>query len=231
MHQQPGQARDYGRRVQYATHAGGGRRRDCRRDRGIGNFRAHEYELAAGQRGSERVLHVFRCYRAVRARSDRYLVFALVVDDDQGGAGRGRVEHRDVAGVDIVGLQVGARSRAGIVRADGADERDSRPRARCRDGCVRTFATAECLQTAADDGLTRCGQMRCGDNEIGIDRPDDDHAAGHALSPAPASRRIRARRPAPGRARGSPARTRPGSGRAANSRPPCPFHARVALPS
>ena len=63
---------------------------------------------------------------------------------------------------------------AGVVVADGADERDVRAGPRRGDRGVGALAAAETLDARPDDRLARPGQPLRGDHEVDVDRADDD---------------------------------------------------------
>jgi hypothetical protein len=131
----------------------------------------------------ERRGHAVAVQLGVRARRDGDRVLARGVDGDQRDAGRHAGELRDCTDVDPLVRQLAERRRAEIVVADRADERHRGAEPRCGDRLVGALAAAVAGEAAARHRLARPRQRGNRDDEVGVDRADDDDArggAGHA---------------------------------------------------
>ena len=75
--------------------------------------------------------------------------------------------------------QRGPRLLTEPVAADRADERRRRPEARCGDRLVSPLAAVMSLEDAAGRRLAGRRQAHAADDEVDVDRPDDEDAAAH----------------------------------------------------
>jgi hypothetical protein len=120
---------------------------------------------------------VVGCDRGIGAGTDRDLVLATFIYDDQRDAGRFTWQDGDVGDVDPFAPEISERRRAGVVVANGADQPNTGAGVRSSDRGVRALAAAVRLHAAADDGFSGARQSRRDDNQVDVDRADDDHGA------------------------------------------------------
>ena len=150
----------------------------CRFHRGLhrvcGDLRAHQNATCGGECRAEAPLDLLRRDRRVGSAADGDLILAVLVDDDQGDARGFTFQHSDVAGVDPLGCKLGNRCRTGVVRADSADHSHTRSYTCRGNRRVGTLASAVRLQSPADDRLTRTGQPGRHDDEIDVDRANNN---------------------------------------------------------
>ena len=118
-------------------------------------------------------------HAAVGARHHDDRVLGALADDDQGRAGRLVVEHVDGGGVDAGVLQPLEVSASRVVVADRPDHGDVCSGRSSRHGLVGPLAAGEPVQALAEDGLAGLGMPLDAGDEVEVERPEHDHAAGH----------------------------------------------------
>ena len=133
--------------------------------------------------------------RGVCAGAHRDLVLAVLVDHDQGNAGRLASQHRDPFDVDPLGLQLGQCSATVVVVAHGGDQPHLHAGPRRGNRGIGSLAATERLQSPTDDRLARRRQRRSDHDEIDVDGPhdhDDRILRGHRpdVTHRPSTRRV-----------------------------------------
>ena len=99
------------------------------------------------------------------------------VDEDQRDPGRLIGKRPQLGDVDALGVEGSACRPTEVVVPDRADERCRRPEPGRGDRLVPAFPAMVLRETTADDGLTGRRQRAAGDDQVDVDRPDDDSPA------------------------------------------------------
>ena len=127
----------------------------------------------------ERGPHLDRIERRVRAAGDRDRVLARLVDHDQRDPG-GLVGEREQPGdIDPLGLERRSCRPPERVVTDRPDEEGPCPEPGGGHRLVAALAAVVLREPAADDGLALGGKPLRGDDEVLVDRADDDDPTGH----------------------------------------------------
>ena len=131
----------------------------------------------------ERGPHLDRTERRVRAAGDRDRVLARLVDDDQGNAGGFVGEGQEPREIDPLLLERRPCRPPERVVTDRPDEEGPCPEPGGGHRLVAALAAVMLREPAADDGLALPGKPLGRDDEVLVDRADDDDPTRHLRTP------------------------------------------------
>jgi len=133
----------------------------------------------------------------IRARGHGDLVLAARPDDDERHTRRLAVDATDPRHVDPLGLECRDPVVAVLVGTDGRDHRDTRPGAGCRDRGIGTLSAVMNGEAAAEHRLAGRRKVVGRDDEVDVERTDDDDVPSHVGESTAAAGASATNRPRP----------------------------------
>jgi hypothetical protein len=127
----------------------------------------------------QRFPDVLRTERCVGAAGDGNAVLAVRVDQDECDTGRFTFDPQQASEVDPLGLEGCARRRSKRVAANGANEGRFGTETSGGDGLIPALPAVMLRKPTPNDRLTGARQVPDRDNEVDVDRADDDDSAAH----------------------------------------------------